>query len=134
MDKLDFEIVTPERLVLSETVDEVVLPGTEGYLGVLPGHTPLLTSLIPGEVVYKADGKERFLAVSGGFAEVLPNKVSIVAETAERAEEIDIGRAEQSRDVAEKSLKGEASEQDLLEAGARLKRAVTRIQVAGHIR
>ncbi len=134
MDKLDFEIVTPERLVLSETVDEVVLPGTEGYLGVLPGHAPLLTSLIPGEVVYKAGGKERFLAVSGGFAEVLPHRVSIVAETAERAEEIDVARAERSRDVAEKSLKGEGDDQDLLEAGARLKRAVTRIQVGGRIR
>ena len=134
MDKLDFEIVTPERLVLSETVDEVVLPGTEGYLGVLPGHTPLLSGLMPGQVSYKAEGKERFLAVSGGFAEVLPHRVTIVAQTAERAEEIDVARAERSRDAAERSLKGQADEHDLLEAGARLKRAVTRIQVAGHIR
>ena len=134
MEKLDFEIVTPERLVLSETVDEVVLPGTEGYLGVLPGHTPLLTSLIPGQVAYKVGDQVRFLAVSGGFAEVLPNGVSIVAETAERAEEIDLARAERSRDEAERSLKDEGAERDFLEAGARLKRAVTRIEVGGRIR
>jgi F-type H+-transporting ATPase subunit epsilon len=133
MDKLNFEIVSPERLVLSESVDEVILPGTEGYLGVLPGHAPLLSSLMPGEVSYRDGKRVRFLAVSGGFVEVLPDKVTILAETCERAEEIDLDRAERSKDRAEKELR-EAESERFRAASTRLQRAVTRIHVVGRIR
>ena len=133
MDKLNFEIVSPERLVLSESVDEVVLPGTEGYLGVLPGHAPLLSSLMPGEVSYREGDRVRFLAVSGGFVEVLPDKVTLLAETCERAEEIDLDRAERSKDKAEQELQRAESER-FRAASARLQRAVTRIHVVARIR
>jgi len=125
-DKLDLEITTPERRVIAETVDEVVLPGTQGYLGVLPGHAPLLTGLNAGEVAYRAGGKEHFVAVSAGFAEILANRVSILADTAERAEEIDLERARRSLDRAQKAL---AAHDDVLAAQARLLRALARIQV-----
>ena len=93
--KLELQVVTPERLVLAEPVDEVVLPGSEGYLGVLPGHAPLLTALGVGEVEYRVAGKKHFLAVAGGFAEVLRDRVIVLAETAERPEE-EFEQAQQS--------------------------------------
>jgi F-type H+-transporting ATPase subunit epsilon len=126
VDKLDLEITTPERRVIAETVDEVVLPGTEGYLGVLPGHAPLLTGLNAGEVAYRAGGKERYVAVSAGFAEILGNRVSILADTAERAEEIDLERCKRSLDRAQKAL---ASNDDVVAAQARMLRALARIRV-----
>jgi F-type H+-transporting ATPase subunit epsilon len=129
-DKIDFEVATPERLVLSETVDEVVLPGTEGYLGVLPGHAPLLTSLRPGEIAYRVGNAHRYVAVSTGFAEVLRNRVSILADTAERAEEIDVERARRSKERAERELTERESEHAFREAEARLYRALARIRVA----
>ena len=129
--KIDLEIVTPGRLVLSETVDEVVLPGSEGYMGVLPGHAPLLTALGAGEVSYRAGGKTRYLALSGGFAEVLQHRVSVLAETCERAEEIDVARAAASRDRARTELaRADATEADVRHAGARFARAEVRIAVA----
>jgi len=130
VDKLDLEITTPERRVIAETVDEVVLPGTQGYLGVLPGHAPLLTGLNAGEVAYRVGGKERYIAVSTGFAEILGNRVSILADTAERAEEIDLERARRSLDRAQKEL---AAHDDVLAAQARLMRALARIQVRERI-
>lgn len=86
-DRLELEIVTPERLVLHETVDEVVLPGSEGYLGVLPGHAPLLTALAPGHVTFRAHGREQTFHVGGGFVEVLRDRVSVLATTCTRPEE-----------------------------------------------
>lgn len=132
-DKLDLEIVTPERQVFSETVGSVVLPGTEGYLGVLPGHAPLLTMLAPGEVRCESEGRTRLMAVSGGYAEVLRDRVTILAETCELAEEIDADRAEQSRQRAERLLSSpDTSAAEFARAEVRLKRAVARIQVHEH--
>ena len=129
VDKLDLEIVTPDRLVLAATVDEVVLPGSEGYLGVLPGHAPLLTGLAAGELSYRVEGQWRYLAVSGGFAEVLRNRVSILAETCERPEEIDADRAREEKESAESDLARETSEAGLRRARARLQKADARLQV-----
>jgi F-type H+-transporting ATPase subunit epsilon len=131
--KIDLEIVTPGRLVLSETVDEVVLPGSEGYLGVLPGHAPLLTALGAGEVGYRSGGKTRYLAVSGGFVEVLQHRVSVLAETCERAEEIDVARAAGARDRGKAEIgRPDSTEADIRHAAARLARAEVRIAVAKH--
>jgi F-type H+-transporting ATPase subunit epsilon len=131
--KIDLEIVTPMRLLVSETVDEVVLPGSEGYLGVLPGHAPLLTGLGAGEISYRSGGRVRYLAVSGGFAEVLGHRVSILAETCERAEEIDVPRAATARDLAKAEIgRAGATEADIRHAAARLARAEVRIAVAKH--
>lgn len=131
-EKIDLEIVTPERLVLGETVDEVILPGSEGYLGVLPGHAPLLTALGVGEVSYRAGERWRHLAVSGGFAEVLRDRVSVLAETCERAEEIDLERARQAKERAQAILTRETPEDELRRAEVSLKKAVARIQVHTH--
>jgi F-type H+-transporting ATPase subunit epsilon len=129
--KIDLEIVTPGRLVASETVDEVVLPGTEGYLGVLPGHAPLLTGLAAGEISYRSSGHVRYLAVSGGFAEVLRHRVSVLAETCERAEEIDVARANEARERARADIgRADAADADLRRAAARLRKAEVRIAVA----
>ena len=128
-EKLTLEIVTPERLVLSETVVEVVLPSVEGYLGVRPGHASLLAKLDVGEISYRTDAGEKHLAVSGGFAEVLEGGVSILAETAELAEEIDVERAQRSRERAETLLKSQLSGQELRQAELRLKKAIGRIRV-----
>ena len=129
--KIDLEIVTPERLVLSETVDEVVLPGSEGYLGVLPGHAPLLTGLGPGELTYRASGKTRHFAVAGGFAEVLPHRVSVLAATCERAEEIDEERARADRESARADIaRTEIGEAAIARAAYRLRRAEARLAVA----
>ena len=92
-DRLQLEIATPTRLAVSEAVDEVVAPGIQGYFGVLPGHAPFLTTLGIGEVMYRAGREERFLAVAGGFAEVRNDKVIVLADTAERPDEIDYTRA-----------------------------------------
>lgn len=98
------EVVTPEREILRESVAEVQLPGLSGYLGILPGHTPLLTELGIGPLIYKKGSESRFIAVIGGFAEVLPERVTVLAEAAERSEEIDAGRARADLTEAEKKL------------------------------
>ncbi len=128
-EKLTLEIVTPERLALSEGVLEVVLPSIEGYMGVRPGHAPLLARLDVGEISYRTDAGEKHLAVSGGFAEVLEGGVSILAETAELAEEIDVERAQRSRERAETLLKSRIPAHELLRAELRLKKAIGRIRV-----
>ena len=133
-EKLTLEIVTPERLVLSESVDEVVLPSIEGYMGVRSGHAPLLAELDVGEISYRTDAGERHLAVSGGFAEVLEGGVSILAEAAEPAEEIDVERAQRSREQAETLLKSRLSGQELLGAELKLKKAIGRIRVRERVR
>src|SRR5258706_15542162 len=103
--KIQLDIVTPERGVVSEAVDGIILPGSEGYLGVLPGHAPLLTSLKVGQISYRQEGRVHQLAVAWGFAEVLPDRVSVLADIAERAEDIDTERARQARERAEERLR-----------------------------
>ena len=101
---IQLEIVTPERLVINEAVEYIEIPGETGYLGVLPGHAPLITELAPGELTYRNGNQTKRLAVALGFAEVLQTKVTILAESAEKAEEIDTGRAEAAKRKAEAEL------------------------------
>src|SRR5215467_4220274 len=129
-DTIQLEIVTPERQVVNDAATEVTIPGRSGYLGVLPGHAPLITELAVGEISYKTSGQTRRLAVAWGFAEVLPEKVTILAETAEKAEEIDVTRAEAAKQRAEAEL-SKASVEGNPEAQAALERAVARLDVAG---
>lgn len=128
------EIVTPERTVLSEVVDEVVLPSVEGSMGVLPGHAPLLARLDAGEVSYRVGDERRFLAVSGGHAEVLRDAVSVLARTAERAEEIEIERAQRAKDGAQAALARAGAESEFRRVEVRMRRAVARLGVGGRIR
>ena len=131
-DKIQLEIVTPERRVLERPVDEVVLPTVDGYMGVLPGHAPLLALLDIGEVSYRVGSDRQFLAVTGGFAEVLRGSVSVLARTSERAEEIDAERAARAKTEAEAKLTaGDLSESDFRHFEVRLKRALARIKVHG---
>lgn len=131
MAKIRLDIVTAERLVYSEDVDEVVAPGVDGQLGILPHHSPLMTMLAPGELLVKQDGDELNLAVSGGFMEVRPDHIIILADTAEKAEEIDLARAEEARRLAEKTMaEAPAGAEAALAAEASLKRALTRLKVA----
>ena len=127
---LQFEIVTPERLVAQGTAEEIQIPGRNGYLGILPGHAPLLTELGVGEISYRSGRDSGHLSVAWGFAEVLPNKVTILAETAERAEEIDVGRAERAKERAEQRLRDAREGTDFERCQTALERAVIRIQVA----
>lgn len=123
---IQLEIVTPERLMVSETAEEIQVPGKSGYLGILPGHAPLITELAIGEISYRNAGQVKRLAVAWGFAEVLPGKVTILAETAEHAEEIDIQRAKADREQAEQEIRkagpggNPQAEEALAHANARL--------------
>ena len=128
-EKLTLEIVTPERQVLVEQVDHVTLPSADGYMGVLPGHAPLLAQLGVGEVSYRVGDQRHYLAISGGFAEVLRESVSILATTCESAEEIDVERARKSQEKAQSRLKLDAPADEFGRAEVRLKRALCRIQV-----
>ena len=127
---IQLEIVTPERLVVQDAVEEVTIPGKGGYLGILPGHAPLITEVAVGQIAYRSAGSVKRLAVAWGFAEVLPEKVTILAETAEKAEEIDVPRAQSAKQRAEEELHkaGAAGNGD---AQAALDRATTRLEVAG---
>ena len=129
-EKIQLDIVTPERGVVSEAVEEVVLPGSEGYLGVRPGHAPLLTTLKIGAIEYRKGKEVRRLAVSWGFAEVLPDRVVILAEAAEKAEEIDLDRARTAKERAEGRLRKPDPETDFRRAQVALEKALIRIQVA----
>jgi F-type H+-transporting ATPase subunit epsilon len=128
-DTIQLEIVTPERMVVKDTADNVQIPGKDGYLGILPGHAPLITELAVGEISYRNGGQTRRISVAWGFAEVLPNKVTILAETAERADEIDVSRAQSARQRAEEVLRKAGPNGDDAAQGALL-RANTRIEVA----
>jgi len=131
-DQLTLEVATPTRLAVSDQVDEVVVPGIEGYFGVLPGHAAFLTTLGIGELVYRKGREEFHLAVAGGFCEVRNDKVIVLADIAERPEEIDRDRAERARQRAEQRLSGRTQEEiDYARASAALARALTRLQVAG---
>ncbi len=125
---IELRIVTPEKGVVSTQVEHVRLPGAEGYLGVLPGHAPTLLSLDIGAISYESEGKTHVLAVSGGFAEILRHRVTILAEQCEPAEDIDLSRAEAARERSEEILR-DASHREFKEAATHLRRAVTRIQV-----
>ena len=124
------EVVTPDRLVLSEEVTEVTIPGSEGYLGILPGHLPLLTMIGTGVLSYHQGAKKFSFSVSGGFAEVLPERVIVMADTLERPEEIDMQRARSAKDRAEKMLSSKDVNVD--SAMGALLRANARITVAEH--
>src|ERR1044072_5617128 len=102
---IQLEIVTPERLVINEAVEYMEIPGQTGYLGVLPGHAPLITELAVGEITYRTGSQTKRLAVAWGFAEVLQNKVTVLAETAERSDEIDVARAQAAKQRAEEALR-----------------------------
>ena len=131
MPDIRFEIVTAERVVYSEDVNSVLAPGTEGELGNLPNHSPLLTTLKPGELRVEKDGNQTYLAVSGGFMEVLGNKVTVLADTAERLDEIDSERAEQALTRAEDFLNNnESSAIDLQRALLSMRRSQARLKVA----
>ena len=129
---IELQIVTPDRLLVHEQVDEVQIPGSEGYLGVLPGHTPLLASLAVGEMWYRKGPERTYLAIAFGFAEVLPDRVTILARLAERAEEIDVERATVARERAEARL-SDKTDIDYERARAALLKAMTRLQVASRI-
>ena len=130
--QLLLEVVTPDRLVLSTEAEVVVCPGAEGQFGVLPGHIPFLSALEIGEMYYKAGGKTEYLAVSGGFAEVTGEKVTIVAESAEVGREIDVERAKRALERAEKRVAaGKAAEIDWARAEAAMRRSLMRMKVAG---
>jgi len=123
------EIVTAERKVYSEDVNVLVAPGIDGELGILPNHAPLLTVLMPGEIRIVKGGEESFMAVSGGFLEVMANKVTILADTAERAEEIDMQRAEAALKSAQEGIASRRADIDLESATAALRRSQARVKV-----
>jgi F-type H+-transporting ATPase subunit epsilon len=129
-DTFQLEIVTPEKLVVNEAVEEAQIPGLNGYLGILPGHAPLITELAVGVITYRVEGVTKSLSVAWGFAEVLPDKVTMLAETAERPEEIDVARAQKAKERAEQLLKSNDPDLDYDRAQDALKRAETRIEVA----
>lgn len=125
---IQLEIVTPERLVVNTSAEEIQIPGKSGYLGILPGHAPLISELAIGEISYRSGNQVKRLAVAWGFAEVLPTKVTILAEVAEKAEEIDVARAQEDKRRAEEELRksGPGGNPD---AEAALQRANARLDV-----
>jgi F-type H+-transporting ATPase subunit epsilon len=129
-DTFQLEIVTPEKKVVETPAAEVQIPGKNGYLGILAGHAPLITELSVGEITYRDGGEEQRLAVAWGFAEVLPEKVTILAETAERPSEIDVERARKSKERAEKRLSSGDTNVDVERALNALHKAETRLEVA----
>ena len=131
---LALEIVTPDRSIVSQQVDEVELPGADGYFGVLPGHTPLLASLQVGEMWYRIGQERYYLAIAFGFAEVLPDRVTVLAQIAERAQEIDVARAEEAKKRAEERVTQPQANMDFERARIALIKAMTRLQVASRAR
>jgi F-type H+-transporting ATPase subunit epsilon len=129
-DTFQLEIVTPEKKVVDTAAEDVQIPGKNGYLGVLPGHAPLITELAVGEITFHSGNQEQRLAVAWGFAEVLPDKVTILAETAERPSEIDVERARKAKARAEQELTSGDIHVDVDRALAALKKADTRLEVA----
>ena len=129
-DTFQLEIVTPEKMVVRDVAEEMQIPGKNGYLGVLPGHAPLITELAVGEITYRNASITHHLAVAWGFAEVLPDKVTILAETAERAEEVDVNRAQAAKQRAETNLTKAATEDEFNKVAGDLQRAETRLEVA----
>ena len=131
---LQLQIVSADRLLVNEQVDEVEIPGTEGYFGVLPGHTPLLAMLQVGELWYRKGSETVYMSIAFGFAEVLPDRVTILAQLAERADEIDIARAEAAKRRAEERIAQPALEMDYERARIAMMKALIRLQVATRAR
>ncbi len=127
---IELEIVTPAGVVVRESVDEVEAPGVEGHFGVLPGHRPFMSQLRAGELRYRTGKENHFVAVHWGFAEVLPNKVTVLVETAERAEDIDLQRAETAKRRAEERLKQFGTAYDVESAREAFERAQARLEAA----
>ena len=132
-DKIFLEIVTPERHLFSGQVDEVTVPSNVGYLGILPGHAPLLGELGIGEISYKIGDRREYFFCSGGFFEVLPDRVVILAQTAEKASEIDVDRAEQAKAQAMKLLLSKDPNTDFVAAQHSLFEAIARLDAAKHL-
>ena len=138
--KLTLEIVTPDRALIREEVDEVVVPGSEGELGVLPGHTPLLSSLKIGELWYRQGSEKHYLSIAFGFVEVLPDRVTVLADVEERAQEIDVQRAERAKQRAEQRLAQapqphlSQGDLDIERARIALLKALVRLNVASRAR
>jgi F-type H+-transporting ATPase subunit epsilon len=130
-DTFKLEIVTPEKKVVNTAAEEMQIPGKGGYLGILPGHAPLITELAVGEITYRENSIEQRLAVAWGFAEVLPDKVTILAESAERPAEIDVARARESKERAEQRLTSGDPNVDVERSLDALHRAESRLEVAG---
>jgi F-type H+-transporting ATPase subunit epsilon len=130
---IDLQIVTPDRLVVREQVDEVEIPGSEGYFGVLPGHTPMLASLAVGELWYRKGQEKTYVSIAFGFAEVLPDTVTILAQLAERADEIDPERAEAARKRAEERLTRGRSDVDYERARVALNKSLSRLHVSARL-
>ncbi len=131
-DKIRLRVVTPTSLVVDEEVDEVTAPGELGEFGVLPNHIAFLSTLVPGVLTYKQGSKNQILAISGGYAEVLDNVMTVLATAAEFPEEIDGARAQRAKEQAEKTMAAlNPEEKDWAIAEAALKRALVRLQVAG---
>jgi F-type H+-transporting ATPase subunit epsilon len=130
-DTLNLQIVTPDKQLVREDVDQVQIPGKNGYLGILPGHAPLITELMIGEISYTQGGNTQYLAVAWGFAEVLPDKVTILADVAERAEDINVQRAQEAKAKAEEALRQAGPDLDYDATQYALRRAEVRLEVAG---
>jgi F-type H+-transporting ATPase subunit epsilon len=134
MSPIRLDVVTAERLVYSEQVDMVIAPGSEGDLGILPNHEPLMTMLNPGEMVVRQGDEEFSLAISGGFLEIRPDRIIVLADSAERDYEIDMERAEEARRRARERIDGAATDLDVAHAEAALRRSLARLKVAQKVR
>ena len=132
--QIQLQIVSADRSLVNERVDEVEIPGADGYFGVLPGHTPLLALLSAGELWYRTGQEKHYLAIAFGFAEVLPDRVTVLAQVAERAAEIDVARAEAARKRAEQRISSPHSDMDWERARVALLKALVRLQVASRAR
>jgi F-type H+-transporting ATPase subunit epsilon len=130
---IELQIVTPDRLVVREQVDDVQIPGSEGYFGVLPGHTPMLAALAIGELWYRKGPEKTYLSIAGGFAEVLPDRVTLLATLAEKADEIDVARAESAKQRAEQRLAQPKTDLDYERARAALQKSIIRLQVSSRV-
>lgn len=127
---IKFEVVTPEKVVFSADIDSVVVPAYLGYLGVLPNHAPLVTALDVGVIKFKQEGKVKKMAISGGFLEVIDNKAVVLADTAELGDTINVSRAEEAKERAQKRLHEHSPDLDLARAELALKRAISRIKAS----
>ena len=132
--KIQLQIVSADRSLVNETVDEVEIPGFDGYFGVLPGHTPLLAVLAVGELWYRQGQEKHYLSIAFGFAEVLPDRVTILAQIAETAHEIDMARAEAAKKRAEERLARPDLDMDAERARISLLKSLIRLQVASRAR
>src|SRR5215467_390344 len=129
-DTFQLEIVTPEKLVVKDRAEEMQIPGKKGYLGILPGHAPLISELSVGQISYRKGSETHYLCVAWGFAEVLPDKVTILAEAAERGEDVDWERAQKAKDRAEKRLASGDPEVDVERAQNSLAKANNRLEAS----